>query len=184
MKKFNEVIKDERIELRLLKPTFEMAEIIFKAIEEGRAFLIPWISLAKIENSGSIESVFNYLISKKNDLDYGVFVNNELVGSVGIFDISEKTKMGKLRYWLKKSAVGNGYINDGIIAIQNEFFKEKGLAKIIAYVDDKNKTSVNVLEKQKFFIEKTEEYKKTKNQIGLYLVYAKLKSDWDETNEK
>ncbi len=167
MKKFSELLKGERIELRLLKPTFETAEIIFKAIEEDRAFLIPWISLAKIENSGSIKGVFNYLVSKKKDLDYGLFANNKLVGGVGVFDISEKTKIGKLRYWLKKSAVGNGYANDGIIAIQNEFFKENGLDKIIAYIDDKNKASINALKKQKFFIEKKEEYTKTENQIGL-----------------
>ena len=187
MKQFKEILKGERIELRILEPTFDLAKMIYQSINENREYLLPWMRWASKKIMGKPEDSFKYLISSKEErkkglkYDYGIFLEDEYLGNIGIFDISGEDKSGEIGYWLKKSASGKGYMNESVKLIEDEFFDGDALNRIMIRCDEDNKPSANVAKRLGYVFEgiiRNEKYSETRGQFINYMVFSKLKKEW------
>lgn len=100
--KFKKQLKGKRLILKKTTPTLKMAEFMFKAIDENREHLEPWFTWPKF--TLKIEDSLKYLFDKEEKtnqgkkVEYGLFINNEYIGNISIFDINEKNKIR--RDWL------------------------------------------------------------------------------------
>ncbi len=192
MKKFSELLKGERIELRLLKPTFEMSQTIFNEVEKNREHLLPWMGWASKEKTKTVEDTFKYLLEvsekrkKGEHFDYGIFFKNEYLGNLGIFDIDKDNRAGEIGYWLKKNATRKGYMKEAVKIIENEFFSGDGLNRIQICCDVDNISSANVAKKLKYLFEREKReatFCKLQNKFISWNIFSKLKSEWENKDK-
>lgn len=155
--KFKNELKGERITLKTTTPLIATAQIIFKTVDENRDYLEKWLPWA-IETK-QIEDSFKYLIEKEEkvkkgeQVDYGIYLNQEYIGNIGIFDIDEKNKSAEIGYWLSQKYSGKGYTTEAIKLLEKEFFENFDLHRIQIKCDERNIASKRVAEKCNFILE-------------------------------
>ena len=107
---------------RLIVRAYRLGDVedLFNAISESReGHLLPWMVWCK-ENHRTIESTTKYVCDQVlamenpmtfNNVGVGIFEKGSgtLVGGTGVHDIRKETSSCETGYWLRKSAVGNGY---------------------------------------------------------------------------
>lgn len=82
---------------------------------------------------------------KRDRYDFGIEIDDEIVGGIGIFKISgHKAELG---YWLGRAYWGKGIMTEVVKEITKYGFNELGLRRIYASVFPHNKPSMRVLEK-------------------------------------
>jgi RimJ/RimL family protein N-acetyltransferase len=82
---------------------------------------------------------------KRDRYDFGIEIDDEIVGGIGIFKISgHKAEIG---YWLSRSHWGRGIMTGAVKELTRFCFKRLGLRRIYASVFPYNKRSMRVLEK-------------------------------------
>lgn len=91
-------------------------------------------------------------ISNGNGIRWGIFLNNELIGTCG-FNYYEKNGWGILGYDLNKSYWGNGYMTEAINAITRYGFSKLEIHRLVAHVVPGNIASEKVLVKCGFELE-------------------------------
>ncbi|MHA1540922.1 MAG: GNAT family N-acetyltransferase [Alphaproteobacteria bacterium] len=189
MKKFSETLKGERIELRLLKPTFEIAQITFNEVDKNRDHLLPWMEWASKKETKTAEDTFKYLLEvsekrkKGEHFDYGIFCKNKYLGNIGIFDIDKKEKSSEKGGWLKKEATGKGYMTEAVNLLLKEAFENVGLNRVQSRIDDKNLNSQKAIKRQGFTYEgilREAKFIKNENRWVNFMIFSILKSEWDE----
>ncbi len=189
MKKFSETLKGERIELRLLKPTFEMAETIFNEVEKNREHLLPWMGWASIKKTKTVEDTFIYLLGVDKDrkqgkhFDYGIFCKNQYLGNIGIFDIDKEKMSAEKGGWLKKEETGKGYMTEAVNLLLKEAFENAELNRVQSRIDDKNLKSQKAIKRQGFIFEgilREFDFIKTENRWMNFMIFSILKSEWAE----
>ncbi|MBN2676213.1 MAG: GNAT family N-acetyltransferase [Alphaproteobacteria bacterium] len=189
MKEFKTVLKGEWIELRVLEPTFENAQMIFDVVKENREHLLPWLGWASKERTKSPEDSFLFLLENKKKreagtkLDFAIFFKKEYLGNVGIFRLSEKDRSGEIGYWLKKSATGKGFMQEAVKLIENEFFSGDALNRIQLVIDEDNIGSSKVAQKCGYELDgiiREKSFSETRNQFENMMIYSKLKSEWEK----
>lgn len=148
---FNEELQGKRLILRRTRPTQEMAEMIFRAVDESREHLRPFCPWEK--NDDSVESVLNYLRDKElktrkgERVEYGIFIreSGEYIGNIQVFDILPEKRSAEIGYWLKKSAIGNGYMREALRILEKYCFTELGLYRVQLGCDTRNRASAAVI---------------------------------------
>lgn len=147
-----EKIVTERLILERPYPaTFELAEEIFALVEISRQTLRLW--LPWVDETNSAEDEFcNYLCSycvnnwkNKSGFPYIIRLKetNGLIGGIDLMQVNDRTKSGEIGYWLSDSAVGFGYMQEAVHAVENKGFT-LGLNRIVIKNDTQNTRSVNV----------------------------------------
>lgn len=124
------------------------------------------------------EGYVNDCIKKgnKNQLTRAIVVNNEAVGSIGIF-VKDNVykKSAELGYWLSEDYWGKGIMNEAVKQICKEAFLRFDIVRIVAEPFANNLGSRRVLEKAGFKLEgilKNSVYKK--GEIQDSCIYALL----------
>ncbi len=152
---FPQTIKTPRLVLRVVAPTPENAEMIFRIIEQNREYLTAW--QGHIEYLRTVDDVKQNLEFRHNQIEknegilFGIYKNDELIGRIRFFDI--KDNGCEIGYWLIKSANGHGYMTEALSALETELFKF-GFDKIILDVDAGNTPSENVAKRNGYKLEK------------------------------
>ncbi len=159
-KRFPKTIKCSRITLKILPISFENAEKIYKEIDKNREYLEKWLEWAPLTQKA--EDSFSYLQKLNEDFKtgkaghYGVFLKNQYIGNIGIFDLDFNSKTGEIGYWLSKDKTGNGYMREAVTALEESYFS-LGLIKIYikcnADNDASKKVALSCGYKQEAFLE-------------------------------
>lgn len=183
--KFKNQLTGQRLILKRTKPTLKMAESMFKVIDENRKHLESWLPWPK--STLKIEDSLKYLFDKEEEtkkgikVGYGLFINNEYVGDISIFDINEKNKSAEIGYWLASSHTRNGYMTEAVKILEKEAFEKMNLNRIQIKCDERNKASSGVAEKCGYKFEgkfRQDSFSGHFNDFRNTLVYSKLKSEY------
>lgn len=169
------VYETERLILKILDNSY--AELVIDYYLRNKSFLEEWEAvkreefytkqyqeeqlgeeLSNIENKRS----FRLWVFKKDD-------DNRIIGSVGFNNIVRGAFLScHLGYKLDKEEVNKGYITEAIQKGIEIMFNEFGLHRIEANIMPKNKRSLRVVEKLRFYNE------------GLAYKYLKINGKWED----
>ncbi len=183
--KFKNKLKGKRLVLKRTKPTIPMAKTMFKVIDENREHLKPWFLWEKL--TLKVEDSLKYLFDKEEEttlgkkVEYGIYINNDYIGNIGIFDIKEEKKSAEIGYWLSSSHTRKGYITEAIKIIEKDFFENIKLNRIQIKCDERNKASFGVAKKCNYKYEgkfREDSFSEHFNDFRSTLVFSKLKSEY------
>jgi len=184
--KFKNQLKGKRLILKRTKPTLRMAKSMFKVIDKNRKHLEPWLSWPKL--TLKIEDIFKYLFDKEKEtekgkkVEYGLFINNEYIGNISIFDINEKNKSAEIGYWLSSFHAKKGYMTEAVKILEKEAFEKLKLNRIQIRCDEKNKASSGVAKKCGYNYEgkfREDVFNDHFNGFRNTLVFSKLRSEYN-----
>lgn len=125
--------------------------MMFELINKNREHLEPWFSWVKL--TLSLEDSLKYLFDKEEKtkdakkVEYGIFVNNEYIGNISVFDINQKNKSCEIGYWLSSFHTRKGYITEAVKIMEKEIFDEMKLNRIQIKCNEKNEASFGVIKK-------------------------------------
>jgi len=185
IKKFKNKLIGKRITLKRNLPTIKNATIIFDVVNSDRKHLKPWFPWEK--NTKTIEDSFKYLLdtderTKKGEkIDYGIFLNDEYIGNVGVFDISKEKKSAEIGYWLSSKFTRNGYMTEAVKILEKEFFENFKLNRIQIKCNDLNKASAGVAKKCGYKLEgkiREDAYDEYRKKFSNTLIFSKLKTEY------
>jgi len=88
---------------------------------------------------------------EKNNLEYNIYLNKELVGGIG-FQISKISKNYILGFWLAQEYWNKGYMTEACKSFLNYMIKKLQIKKIKAGYFEHNKASAIILKKFGFNI--------------------------------
>jgi len=166
----------------------EMAEAIFKAVDECREYLRPFAPWEK--NDDSVESCLNYLKSAEPkvqaglQLEYGIFIKetNTYIGNIQVFDLSKEKRSGEFGYWLAEKVTGNGFMREAVRILEKECFVSLNLNRIQITCNEQNEASIKVIKACGYIYEGTlreERYEESQKMMRNTVVFSKLKSEYD-----
>ena len=187
MKKFTNKLSGNRVILKKTNPTIKQAKEMFKLVDINRKYLGKWLSWVAETKSwqDSLEALQEREEKVRNleEIQYGIYLKNELIGVISMFEISEKNKSGEIGYWLAGNFSGNGYMTEAVKIIEKEFFTSFRLNRIEICCDSRNKASAKVAKKAGYKKEaclKEHRFHKEANLFSDTFIFAKLKSDWEK----
>lgn len=141
------------------KPTFELANELFSAVDISRESLSRW--LPWVDKTKCAEDEFFFLRdwSHQNWIDHKgcsylirCRKTNKLLGVLDFMHINKENHSGEIGYWLAAYAVGNGFISEAIQALEKVIF-ELGFNRIIIQNDTRNIRSVNVAKRNGYHLD-------------------------------
>ena len=185
IKKIKERLSGKKITLKLNKPDIAMARIMFKAIDENRKHLRPWLAWEK--GTKRVEDSLKYLFDNEADtvagkkITYGIYIGERYIGNIGIFDIDGRNKSGEIGYWLSSKFARKGYITEAVGILERELFMNHGFNRIQIKSDECNIASVGVTRKCRYVLEanhREDYYSDYFKGFRNTLVFSKLKSDF------
>ncbi len=183
--KFKNQLKGKRLTLRRTKPTLKMAESMFKVIDENRKHLEPWFPWPKLTQK--VEDSMKYLFDKEEEtekgkkVEYGLFIKNEYIGNISLFDINEKKKSAEIGYWLSSFHTRKGYMTEAVKILEIEAFEKLKLNRIQIKCDEKNEASSGLAKKCGYKYEgkfRENAFSEHFNDFRNTLVFSKLKSEY------
>lgn len=184
VKKTNKILKGERITLKLLSATIKNAEDVFSTVDNNREHLKPWFPWEAFTKAP--EDSFKFLMSVEEDnkkgkkYQYGIYLGNEYIGNVGIFDVDQDDKKAEIGYWLSSKHLRKRYMTEAVGVLEKEVFNKLGINRMQLRCDEKNKGSAGVAKKCGYKLEgkmRQDAYNKATKKFRNTLVFSKLKSE-------
>ncbi|MDD3301762.1 MAG: GNAT family N-acetyltransferase [Patescibacteria group bacterium] len=151
------IISGKNINLRSLKED----DAVFLAINANNRAISRFTFLPYPYN---IDSALSFIKTAKKNIklgtafELGIEFNGEIVGVIGLLDVSKQHKKAALGFWLGKKYWRQGIMTEAIILMKNFAFKELKLKKISAVVLAGNKASENILRKNNFIFDGRERH--------------------------
>ena len=183
--KFKNVLKGKRIVLKRTKPTLKIAEAMFNVVDENRNHLEPWFPWPNLTQK--VEDSLKYLFDKEKEtkkgskVEYGLYLTNQYIGNISIFNISEKKKSAEIGYWLSSSYTRQGYMTEAVRILEKEAFENMDINRIQIRCDERNKASFGVAKKCDYKYEgklREDDFSEYFNDLRNTLVFSKLKSEY------
>ena len=181
-----EKIEAERIVLKKPEPSFELAKIIFAAVEESRENIRPWLAWADktLKQEDSYEFLINWCEKNwqnKTGFTYLFYdkTDGRLLGCIDLLDIKEKHKSGDIGYWIRTSAEGKGYMHEAVLALEKAAF-DAGFNRITIGNDTRNARSANVAARAGYHLDGVLRQNRWSEYWQSFVdsnVWSKLKSD-------
>jgi len=186
---FKEELDGKRLVLRQTRPTQEMAEAIFKAVDASREHLRPFCPWEK--NDDSIESCLKYLKDKEphteagDRVEYGIFIKGtgQYIGNIQVFGINKEHQKGELGYWLAKDATGKGYMKEAVLILEKECFTGLDIHRVQMTCNILNEASEKVIRSCGYTPEGTKRedmYDEYRDAMRNTLMFYKLRSEYVE----
>ncbi len=183
-------INAERIVLKgLTTPSFKLAKSLYAVVDKSRDTLREWLSW--VDNTRSADEYMHFLVEwcqthwkTKAGFAYMIMTKetNQILGCIDLFHVSQENKTGEIGYWLASDAVGHGYMQEAVHALEDEAFKA-GINRIEIRNDTKNLRSAHISERCGYVLEGVlrqdawDEYHQRWRNTN---VWSKLKSEWDK----
>lgn len=155
LSEFSKEIKTPRLVLRALGPTRENAEIVFRAVDTNREYLMQW--QGHFGEIKTVDDMLAYLTKRAKQIEtntgvcFYIFYGKDLIGRIRFFDVQDCAC--EIGYWMIESATGHGFMTEALSALENELFKF-GFNKITLDIDAGNIPSENVAERNGYKLEK------------------------------
>jgi ribosomal-protein-alanine N-acetyltransferase len=144
--KGTQVIRTERLLLRKL--ILEDAEMVFKWMSDPEVLKYEeWILHKNIEFTKGFISWATNDYKSENNYNWGIQLEDELIGNIIVVDVLDEAKKGTLGYYLRKDCWSKGYATEAAKAVIKYMFSEIGLYRIDAKHSIKNIASGKVLKK-------------------------------------
>lgn len=162
-----------------------MATLMFRTIAANRRHLRPWFTWEKITKRP--EDSLKYLLDKEDKVlagakvEYGIYIKNQYIGNIGIFDIDPVKKSAEIGYWLDSRFTRHGYMSEAVKILEKEFFLNQGLNRIQIKADEKNIPSAGVAKKCGYSLEgrlRSSAYSEHFRNFRNMLIFSKLKSEF------
>jgi RimJ/RimL family protein N-acetyltransferase len=150
-------LRSPRLLLRLYQPTD--ADQIFAAVDESRAHLRPWMAWvdghASVNNSRDwcARCAANWLL--RAELTLGIFAatSGRYLGCVSLHDPDWDVRAFGIGYWLRASAVGQGYATEAVCMLVDLAFGSLAARRVELRRDARNEPSRRVAERVGFVLE-------------------------------
>lgn len=84
---------------------------------------------------------------KGKRVEYGIYIHNEYIGNISIFDINTKKKSGEIGYWLSAAHTRKGYMTEAVKILEKEAFEKMKLNRIQIKCNERNQASFGVAKK-------------------------------------
>ena len=185
MPQFKTKLFGKRIVLKRLKPSILTASAVFKVVDENRKHLLPWFPWVTLNKQieDSLKYLFDVDVKFKagEKIDYGIYVNNEYIGNIGIFNINKKNKSAEIGYWLSTKFTRNGYMTEALGVLEKESFLNNNLNRIQIKCDERNIPSAGVAKKAGYLLEgkyREDSYSEYFKDFRNTFIFSKLKSDF------
>jgi ribosomal-protein-serine acetyltransferase len=178
MNKNTDIVIDSTLELRVRQ--IEDAAAIFALVDRNRNYLrerLPWVDSTKSvkDTEGYIQSCLN----ASPIIDFGIWYDNQWVGSIGFHQIDQTNKKADIGYWLAEIFTRKGIVSRSVEALINYGFAELKLNQLTITVAPENIRSLGIPKSLGFVKERVLRQSELVN--GKYLdgvVYSMLKSEW------
>lgn len=139
-------LNGRRIVLQRLQPDNVSAEEIFALVDANREHLriLPWVrrNLSAQDSLCFLQSSHQAWEDNKK-YEYGIYLQNNLIGLAGVVVADWNNKKAELGYWLGADYCGAGYVSEAVGLLEAELFA-KGFNKIIIHTDVLNTASAAV----------------------------------------
>jgi ribosomal-protein-serine acetyltransferase len=172
---------DKELELRL--PSLEHAEELFSILNINRSRLEPW--LPWVERMQEKKDVFRFLQESMAFNQGGqkfisfVFLQNKLVGSLGLMRIDRCHKKAELGYWLAEAAVGKGVMQRSCQPFISFVFSKYELHRLEIRIPSNNLASKSIPTQMGFQLEGVlKESLFLSGQFCDTEIFSLLKKDW------
>ncbi len=102
-----------------------MAQTMFSLIDSDRKHLskfLSWVDLTK-----KVEDSMKYLFRKEEEtklgkkVEYGIWVDDDYVGNIAMFDIKSDTRSGEIGYWVASRFGSKGYATEALKVLEKRF---------------------------------------------------------------
>lgn len=144
-------IPTERLLLEPLGPRH--LESLWGAVERSEEELSRWMAWCvepkKAETQAFLEACARSL-EAGTEWSFGVMVNGEAVGTVGVGRHVPLVRSAELGYWLRSDLAGRGYMTEAAAAAVRFAFEEVGLHRLELHAGPGNGASIRVAEKLGF----------------------------------
>ncbi|MCP4393766.1 MAG: GNAT family N-acetyltransferase [Alphaproteobacteria bacterium] len=153
---FPKKIVGERIVLKQHKAMFKYAQDLFAVVDKNREHLSHY--MLWVTDTKKAEDTFNWILQMRKEWDekkqaaYGLFLNNNHIGNISVFDVNHDHHNGEIGYWLDKDSVGNGYMTEAVKVLEKEFF-DRGLHRMVIKCDEENLPSASVAKRCGYTLE-------------------------------
>ena len=135
------------------------ADQVFAAIDESRAHLRPWMAWvdghASVDNSRDwcARCAANWLL--RTELTVGIFAatSGRYLGCVSLHDPDWDLRAFRIGYWLRASAVGQGYATEAVRMLVDLAVGPLGARRVELRCDARNGPSRRVAERVGFVLE-------------------------------
>ncbi|MCQ4090364.1 GNAT family N-acetyltransferase [Exiguobacterium sp. LL15] len=165
------------------------AEGLFALVDANRAHLREWLGWVDgtTETSTYQESVIPAWLQQfadGNGFTCGIYLEDELVGTIGLHEINQHLGQTSLGYYLGEKDLRKGVMTDVVRFVTNYCFETLGLNRVVIECATGNVRSRRIPERLGF----TEEgiLRDAEKLYGTYhdiQVYAMLRRDWTKTQE-
>lgn len=144
----------------LLRPWRESdAHGLWEAVDESRESLSAWMPWARDYHSEAdaaptIRRLQSQWLTREN-LVVGIFdkASNRVLGGSGLHRIEWKLGKFEIGYWLRDSAVGNGYVTETVQVLTRFAFENLNAQRVQIRMDVRNTRSRNIPERLGFIYE-------------------------------
>ncbi|KNH35771.1 MULTISPECIES: GNAT family N-acetyltransferase [Exiguobacterium] len=165
------------------------AEGLFALVDANRAHLREWLGWVDgaTETSTYQEIVIPAWLQQfadGNGFTCGIYLQDELVGTIGLHEINRHLGQTSLGYYLGEKGLRKGVMTDVVRFVTNYCFEVLGLNRVVIECATGNVRSRRIPERLGF----TEEgiLRDAEKLYGTYhdiVVYAMLRRDWTKTQE-
>lgn len=146
------ILIDDNLLLRSYNP--EDAPELFRAVNESRAHLRPWLvwvdATTKQEHSLQFIQVSMQQQHNQEALALGIFYKRKIIGGIGMHDWNHVLEKAQLGYWISKDFEGKGIITTCMERFIDFLFDKVGLNKLEIHFVVTNKRSAVIAEKLGF----------------------------------
>ncbi|MDR2933694.1 MAG: GNAT family N-acetyltransferase [Rickettsiales bacterium] len=175
---FPEVIKNGDLELRHIKPTFELAKEVFEIVDRNRKYLdkwLPWVDRTKTVN----DEYDGLMIVHNNEYSWHIFVDKKIVGNIAFHNFNEKRKKLEIGYWLDSKYSGRGIMTHAVHMIEKIAFETEIWNKIEICCDMENIPSQNVAKRAGYHLDGVlcQDFPYPNGHFGNTMLWSKLKSE-------
>lgn len=179
------ILIDNDLQLRSLQP--EDAPELFRAIEESRQHLRPWLAWVaghtKPEHSQQFIQIMLQQQHEQRGLALGLFSGKTLIGEVGMHDWDQTLKKAHIGYWLCKDSEGKGILHSCLTRFIDFLFEKAALNKVEIQFSPANKRSARVAERLGFKVEGVLRQSHLRNgALEDLVVTGLLKNEWKFQN--
>ena len=106
------ILIDNHLLLRSFQP--DDAPALFKAVDESRAHLRPWLRWVDATTKQEHIQQFIHRTQQQQHnqeaMELGIFLDREIIGGIGMHEWDHMLKKAQLGYWIKKEYEGKGVV--------------------------------------------------------------------------
>jgi ribosomal-protein-serine acetyltransferase len=173
---------DDRAVVRSL--TLDDAEIVYRAVDENRDRLRPYMPWEKATRSpDDVRAFIERSIASTTDQEgNGIWVGEEYAGSAGL-SVDAEMNTGEIGYWIVRGFEGQGLVTKACRLFIDHGFRERTLHRIEIHAAADNRRSRAVAERLGFTHEATmrDGHRKPDDTYVDQVVYGLLEDEWRAT---